>query len=148
MRTYLVNILGLDSIHRYFTKWIVQLDRRVSKLEDTMTVWDDALVELSEATDNVAAELDDLKAQLSAGNLSPEDAASALGPFVSRLKAMGTQDQVDPTGGATDPTTTTDPVNSPATEEAAVVDEEGNPVNEVETSDTADSTENRDTGTF
>jgi len=85
-----------------------------------MTAFDNLVERLNTATNEVAADLAQLKADLASNDLSSSDAAARLEPLVSRLEEMGKDpDNPDPSAGI-DPTTTTDPTNSPETDATVI----------------------------
>jgi uncharacterized coiled-coil protein SlyX len=69
-------------------------DRRIQKLEERMSAFDDKLAELDTATSDIADELAALR-----GDIATSDTAAAakLDPVISRLRAMATDpNNVDP----------------------------------------------------
>lgn len=84
---------------------------RLLKLEKAMTSANDALTaleqEFSDATDAIAKEIDDLHAQITAGNQSAVD---ALKPLADRLRDLGTGSSSTPATPASS-TSSSDPSN-------------------------------------
>lgn len=66
--------------------------------------------ELDQATNDIASKLQSLIDHADTGNVSAADVVSHLTPLVQRLQSMGQSGAVE---SNTDPTTTTDPTNSP-----------------------------------
>lgn len=77
---------------------------RLLKLEKAMTSANDVLTaleqEFSDATDAIAKELDDLHAQITAGN---HGAVDALKPLADRLRDLGTGSSSTPATPTSDP---------------------------------------------
>jgi len=61
------------------------LAKRITKLEENMARLDDVIAQINDATNAIAAELDDLRSQLATGDSA---AADKLQPIADRLRAM------------------------------------------------------------
>lgn len=115
---------GEDYLATYDQEIILLLER-VRDLEDAMTSaqGDVAALEalytsLDEATNDIASKLNSLIDHANTGNVSAADVVSHLTPLVARLQDMGKDSTVE---GPTDPTTNTDPTNSPTADSPVVV---------------------------